>query len=397
MNEDFSRTVGRLEYEIEDGLFTRGAQVVVEIDGERVLDVALGDNGLGAAMEPTHIFRIYCTMKPVIAFAMGRLVEAGAITLDDPLEPYLPNCRALTDGVTLRHVLTHTAGLHRPMGLPMEMVATDQRRKTVEKIPRPSGFRVGVDAAYSEYAGWHVVGWMIEALTGEPLYEYLRSEVLDPLGLHDTFIGMSDAEYRAVLPRLGVNHDVRDLETFPMLFERTARVCQETNPAHGGYSSGRDLAHFYTQTLRALAGDQIDGLPGTAMLGQFCREARAPVYDQVLDRVCPYGLGVMTSLDQHAFGTAVGPNAFGHSGNSGASFAYADPDRSLAVAAVFNGLVGYDAAFLRRQALITALSHDLDDLDLDLAEQADDADNADAEPETAPSRRRGLFSRRGTR
>jgi CubicO group peptidase (beta-lactamase class C family) len=389
MNADFSRTVGRLEYEIEDGLFTRGAQVVVEVDGDRLLDVALGDNGLGAAMEPEHVFRIYCTIKPIIAFAVARLVEAGSITLDDPLEQWLPNCRALTDGVTLRHVLTHTAGLHRPMGLPMEMVATDQRRKTVEKIPRPTAFRVGIDAAYSEYSGWHVVGWLIEALTGEPLYEYLRSEMLDPLGLHNTFIGMSDAEYRAVLPHLGVNHDVRDLETFPMLFERTARVCQETNPAHGGYSNARDLARFYTQTLSALAGNEVAGLPGTPTLAQFCSEARAAVYDQVLDRVCPYGLGVMTSLDQHAFGTAAGSNSFGHSGNSGASFAFADPDRGLAVAAVFNGLVGYDAAFLRRQALITALAHDLEDLDLEDAEV--DLTNGEA---GAPSRRRGLFSRR---
>jgi CubicO group peptidase (beta-lactamase class C family) len=389
MNENFDRTVSRLEYEIEDGLFTRGAQVVVEVDGSRVLDVALGDNGLGAPMEPEHIFRIYCTMKPIVAFAMARLVEAGAITLDDPLEPWLPNCRALTDGVTLRHVLTHTAGLHRPMGLPMEMVATDERRKTVEKIPRPSGFRVGIDAAYSEYAGWHVVGWLIEALTDAPLYEYLRSEVLDPLGLHDTFIGMSADEYRAVLPRLGVNHDVRDLETFPMLFERTARVCQETNPAHGGYSNARDLTHFYTQVLSVLAGNEVAGLPQPDTVAQFCHEARVPVYDQVLDRVCPYGLGVMTSLDQHAFGTAVGPNAFGHSGNSGASFAFADPDRGLAVTAVFNGLVGYDAAFLRRQALITALAHDLDDLKI-----PDEADEDVHETETTPSRRRGLFSRR---
>jgi hypothetical protein len=100
----------------------------------------------------------------------------------------------------------------------------------------------------------------------------------------------------------------------------------------------------------------------------------------------------MTSLDQHAFGTKVGTGSFGHSGNSGASFAFADPERRLAVAAVFNGLVGYDAAFLRRQALITALAHDLDEMD-----DIDDDDEVDLVSETAPSRRRGLFSRRGGR
>jgi CubicO group peptidase (beta-lactamase class C family) len=386
MTTELHRTVGRLEYEVEEGLFTRGAQVVIEVHGERLLDVALGDNGLGHPMEPEHLFRIYCTIKPITAVAIARLIDTGAVALDDPLEPWLPNCRGLTDGVTLRHVLTHTAGLHRPMGLPMEMVPPDQRRKTVEKIPRPSGFRVGVDAAYSEYAGWHVVGWLIEAVTGRSLYEYLRTEVLDPLDLHDTFIGMSDEEYAAVAARIGVNHDVRDLETFPMLFERTPRVCLETNPAHGGYSNARDLARFYTSVLARLRGDDVGGLPEPATLAQVCREARPPVYDQVLDRICPYGLGMMTALDQHAFGTTAGPNSFGHSGNSGASFAFADPDRGLAVAAVFNGLVGYDAAFLRRQALITALSHDL--------AEVVELNSADETVERVEPRRRGLFARR---
>jgi hypothetical protein len=86
------------------------------------------------------------------------------------------------------------------------------------------------------------------------------------------------------------------------------------------------------------------------------------VFDVVLDRVCPYGLGFMTSLEQHAFGDMCGPASFGHSGNVGTSFAFADPDRDLAVGVVFNGLVGYEAAFLRRRAIVRSLYLDLDDL-----------------------------------
>src|SRR5215471_1556429 len=100
MTPELQRTVGRLEYEVEEGLFTRGAQVVVEVHGERLLDIALGDNGLGQPMEPEHLFRIYCTIKPIGAFAIARLIDAGSVALDDPLEQWLPNCRALADGVT---------------------------------------------------------------------------------------------------------------------------------------------------------------------------------------------------------------------------------------------------------------------------------------------------------
>jgi CubicO group peptidase (beta-lactamase class C family) len=119
---EFERTLERLEMELDQGMFTRGAQVTVHVDSERVLDLALGDAGLGAPMTPEHILRVYCTIKPFLAVAVARLVERGAVTLDEPLDARLPGIASLVDGVTLRHVLTHTAGLHTLRGLEMELV-----------------------------------------------------------------------------------------------------------------------------------------------------------------------------------------------------------------------------------------------------------------------------------
>jgi CubicO group peptidase (beta-lactamase class C family) len=233
------------------------------------------------------------------------------------------------------------------------------------------------------------VGFLVEEVTGEPLRDHLRAHVIEPLGLHDTYIGMTPEQYHAVLPRVGVNHDMRDLQSFPMLFERTERVATETNPAHGGYTNARDLARFYDALLVRLDGGGNDALPSPEFLWHFVSTVRVPVYDQVLDRVCPYGLGFMTELDQHAFGDACSPSSFGHSGNVGSSFAFADPERNLAVGVVFNGLVGHDAAFLRRRALLRALYLDVDDLGL---EPDDETVAASAEP-----RRRGGFLRRRRR
>jgi CubicO group peptidase (beta-lactamase class C family) len=381
---DFARTRERLEQQLEDGLFTRGVQMAVDVGGERVLDVALGDAGTGQPMSTEHIFRVYCTIKPFLAVAIARLVEDGTLSLDEPLEPRLPAVVALANGVTLRHLLTHTAGLHGVRGIEMEMVGPKRRRTVVERARLPAPWRVGVAAAYSEYAAWNVIGWLIEDVTGEPLREYLRTTLLDPLELHDTYIGMTHEEYVAVVPRLGVNHDMRDMQSFPMLFERTERVASETNPAHGGYTTARDLAQFYRALLDRLAGGGNDALPAPELLETFCSTARAAIYDEVLDRVCPYGLGFMTELDQHAFGDACSVSSFGHSGNVGASFAFADPERDVAVGVVFNGLIGYDAAFLRRRALLRGFYLDLDD-------REDEAQGAPVEAE-AP-RRRGLFGR----
>jgi CubicO group peptidase (beta-lactamase class C family) len=382
---DFPRTTERLEHELDERLFTRGAQMTVTIAGERVFDVALGDAGTGADATPDHVFRVYCTIKPVLAVAVAQLVDDGVLDLDEPIASRLPSVQALSDGVTLRHLLTHTAGLHGLRGLEMELVAPERRRAMVEKTRRPTVWNVGVDAGYSEYTAWNVAGWVVEDATGTPLREHLRSTLLDPLGLDDTFIGMTHDEYTAVAPRLGVNHDMRDLQSFPMLFERTERVCTETNPAHGGYTNARDLARFYDALLDALAGDDVAGLPSAAVLSSFCTTARPAVYDEVLDRVCPYGLGFMTELDQHAFGDACSASSFGHSGNVGSSFAFADPQHDVAVGVVFNGLVGYDAAFLRRRALLRALYLDL--------EERDAASGPEPVPAEPVPRKGGLLSR----
>ena len=64
---------------------------------------------------------------------------------------------------------------------------------------------------------------------------------------------MTPREYQGEFSRLGVNVDLRNLSGFPMLFERTERLCTETNPAHGGYTNARDLARLYSALLAALA------------------------------------------------------------------------------------------------------------------------------------------------
>jgi CubicO group peptidase (beta-lactamase class C family) len=205
---------------------------------------------------------------------------------------------------------------------------------------------------------------------------------------------MTPDEYRAVRPRIGVNDDMRKQGRFPMLFERSVRVCLETNPAHGGYTTAHDLSRFYSALLArlddgaALDGSRVDALPPADVLREFVSPARAVTYDRVLDRECSYGLGFMTDLRRHAFGDACSPTTFGHSGNIGSSFGFADPERGLAVGAVVNGLVDHETAFLRRRALLNALYADLDAAGDPPAERA-------SEPDAARPRR-SWFGRRRT-
>jgi CubicO group peptidase (beta-lactamase class C family) len=153
---------------------------------------------------------------------------------------------------------------------------------------------------------------------------------------------------------------MRNLGRFPMLFERSERICTETNAAHGGYANARDLARLYSGMLAMLANRDRAPVVSSATLQTFCAPARPKAFDPILRRECSYGLGFMTELGDHAFTNRCSDDAFGHSGIVGASFAFADPVRDLAVGVVFNGVVGHEAAFLRREALLNALYADLD-------------------------------------
>lgn len=350
-----------LEAEVASGLFTRGAQVTAVVDGQPLVDVAVGDDGTGSPMTTESVFRVYCTIKPVTAVAVAREVEAGRLDLDEPLDGRLPEVAAVADGaVTLQHLLHHTAGLHRPTALEMELMPTARRRAHLDAFRRPPGWQIGRRAAYSELFAWHLLGRLLEQVSGQPLGRHLRQSLLDPLELTSTWIGMTPAEHVAVLPRLGVNVDMSTNTSFPMVLERGERMCTEVNPAHGGYTTAQDLARFYHLLLAQLAGAEHPALPSADTLRLFTSSIGPRRLDEVLGRECEYGLGFMTELAGHAFGRWCSPASFGHSGNVGSSFAFADPDRRLAVGVIFNGLVDHQSAFVRRPALVRAIYEDLE-------------------------------------
>src|SRR5262245_65629480 len=98
---------------------------------------------------------------------------------------------------------------------------------------------------------------------------------------------MTNEEYLELAPLIGVNCDLRNLQSFPLLYERNARVCTETNPAHGGYTNARDLARFYSALLARLSTSESDASPAPDVLRQFCPTQRPPTFDVVLHRVAP--------------------------------------------------------------------------------------------------------------
>jgi CubicO group peptidase (beta-lactamase class C family) len=358
LQNGFSGTCDFLVREVERATFTRGVQLSAMVSGEVVFEAALGDAGTHA-VTPETVFRIYCATKPIAALAAAKLIDDGTLELDAPLASVLPSVRALADGVTLRHLMTHTAGLYQPDAFGFELIPATQRARVVDNLQLPVGWRLGRDAAYSEYIGWHLIGRVLESTTARPLREILRESVLDPLGMGDTFVGMTDEEFIANLDRIGMNFDLRRDRSLPLLLERSQRWCTECNCAHGGYTTARDLARLYGAVLAQLENGTNPCLPSADTLRQVCSSARPRLYDRVLRRECEYGLGFMVDLAEHQFGDACSPKSFGHSGWLGGSFGFADPAHHLAVGVVLNGIVEHEISFARRRALLQILYDEL--------------------------------------
>ena len=201
------------------------------------------------------VFRIASITKTFTAVAAMQLVERGLVDLDAPANDYLrayelmprePGWRP----ATLRHLLTHTAGmdeevprsaaLRRDFGV---SVAMGRRVPTLAEYYRGRlvlGAEPGTRFRYSDH-GPAAVGQIVEDVSGEPLDRYLREQVFSPLGMTHTDLARSDR----VRPGLATGYVLR---------ARGPRAVTERQAvmgaAGGAYSTPRDMARY----LQALLG-----------------------------------------------------------------------------------------------------------------------------------------------
>lgn len=348
--EDLSR-------DFEEGILATGGQVYCSVDGTPMIDLALGVDALGSKVESSTLFAVYCAGKPVVAVAVGCLVDDGELSWDDVVGDILddlprssPICR-----LPIASLMNHTAGLHR-LAAGTYLATPSQRRNALVASTRlPSGWRVGEDLAYGEVAAWHVLNQVIEALAGEDVHTFVRRRVLIPANAEaELYVGGMTADaYDANRERLGINIWIEGPSRYPMLMEATPRIRSVSNAAVGTSSSARGLGGFYEQLLQCMRSSE--GMISRRTFDALMTRGRR-AYDPVMKRECQYGLGFMVSLEDHHFGPAPSPNAFGHSGNGGMTAAFADPDVGLVAAYHLNGRTDAETLILyRRPTLVSRI------------------------------------------
>lgn len=366
VHPDFGGVTEALRH-VADHRHGGGAAVAVFHKGAVVVDAWTGArNTLGDPWQSDTMAMSFSTTKGVIATTVHRLVDRGLIDYDEPVATYWPEFAAAgKERVTVRHLLSHSAGLHHLRGIiddAYEMLDWDLvcARLAAERPRYEPGTRHG----YHGLTFGFLVGEVIQRVTGMSVNEAVEAEIVKPLGLDGMSIG-APPDQRARIAELIVKfHNAERGERLARRGARYARlrpaieafvvpeadrlfasseVLDSPIPAINGCFTARSLARMYA----ALAGGGV--LDGERFLSVETLRRATEIQSTGADIVV--GFPMRWRLGYHLAATTRGiiPNGFGHFGFGG-SGAWADPDNDLAVAFVCNRVAGTpfgDTRFLR--------------------------------------------------
>jgi CubicO group peptidase (beta-lactamase class C family) len=216
-----------------------GASCAVTVNGEAVVDLWGGHTDM-ARTRPwasDTIVNIWSTTKMLSALCVLMLHDRGQLLLDSPVASYWPEFAANgKDGVLVRHVLGHTAGLP-VFDDPVDDLAVFDWEACCAKLAaqKPRWAPGTVGAYHAETQGW-LLGELVRRVDGRTLGAFLRDEVSSPLGL-DVHIGLDDRHFDRVA-------DVSVLEAVPPADDASELA------ELGHYSSVRSAGLVNTSTWR---------------------------------------------------------------------------------------------------------------------------------------------------
>jgi D-alanyl-D-alanine carboxypeptidase len=142
---------------------------------------------LGVPATEHSVFEIGSMTKQITAEALMMLVEEGKLSIEDPLSKYLPGLPEAWSGIRLRHLMTHTSGLHDWEG---DSAFSFRREYStaefVEFVSRhPLDFPPGSRFGYSNSA-YPLLGKVLEKVAGVPYQQFVTDRIFKPAGMLET-------------------------------------------------------------------------------------------------------------------------------------------------------------------------------------------------------------------
>ena len=343
-----------------------GASVVIGRNGYAVYQKGFGKLGWttssGRVTADRSIYDLASLTKVVgTTTAAMVLFDQGRLDLNAPVSTYLPAFSGgWKDSVTVRHLLTHRSGL--PAGRDLWRIARTPDEARAAVLSTNLECKPGQCYIYSDL-GADVLGFVIEAVAGEPLDAFLHDKVFEPLGMNDTFFRPADSLTYRIAPT-----EMAPPRGYPLRGE----VHDENAYALGGvaghaglFSTAADLSIFAQMMLNGGSYNGVRILSDTTV-ALFTHRAAGT-----------RALGWDTADGDGGSGRFLDSRAYGHTGYTGTSI-WIDPERQMFVLLLTNRV---HAARARRPAKV------ISDVRADLADAAvasvvDNPDNVIAMPRT---------------
>ena len=327
--------------------------------GQVILDRAIGHargNGPNESTSaprvlatPDTVFNIFSATKPVTAMLALRLVERGELSLDDRVADFIDGFeRHGKQGVRIRHLLNHRAGLWRTPAHCANVQILPHWNKIVEEMRdlKPES-PPGKELAYHALTAGFILAEVIQQVTGKSLRTSLHTEIRKPLGFNSCTFGveersLSDVAVDSVTgPR--TPHAISRIltESLGVDLPGLARVSNDPRyrtsvvPSGNLMSTPNEACRFF-ECLRR--GGELDGTrvfrPDTVRLATRAQNHRE--LDRVIRFPMRYGLGFMLGDEPFSLYGHETPHAFGHLGFS-QILLWCDPERELSVAFINTG------------------------------------------------------------
>ena len=340
-----------------------GAAFSAYVGGRKVVDIWGGDAHPGRPWSEETLVLAFSVAKGLTAFVMQVLATRGLLDIEAPVAQYWPEfAENGKSEVTVRHVLTHTAGVPLVpdywswISLDKPEAYRDLALITAKLEEAPLQWEPGTDFAYhSTTYGW-ILGEIVRRITGKTLGAFLQDEVAKPLGL-EMHIGTPETVHHRVatlIPDPAYDSDMfyehlsPDLPTGQTAFlgreRRFGSAVLHTynnplmwlaeSPAANGIMDARSLARLYALLAN---GGELDGvrLVPAESIEEWSR-LRVDQKDRYDGRDFRIGLGYIRSSSWYAMGPT--DATFGDPGMGGA-VGWADPERNLSFAFIPNRMV----------------------------------------------------------
>ncbi|WP_395309364.1 lipase LipE [Mycobacterium sp. AMU20-3851] len=357
-------------------------QVCLRRNGAVILDRAIGHawgNGPGDPVDAEQIpvstetpFCVYSAAKAITTTVTHMLVERGAFSLEDRVCDYLPGYTSHgKDRTTIRHVVTHSAGIPFATGPQPDLKRMDDSDYAREMLGRMKPvYRPGLVHIYHGVTWGPLMREIISAATGRSIRDILDEEILAPLGFRWTNYGVAAGDVPKVAPshvtgkplpapiakafKLAVGGTPQQI----IPFSNTPEFLTGVIPSSNTVSNAHELSRFAEILCR---GGELDGvrIMSPLTLRAAATEARRLRPDLAVG-LAPMRWGTGYMLGAKRFGPfgRDAEGAFGHTGLTDIAV-WADPQRALSVAVVSSGKPSGHPEAKRYPALLSRINAEI--------------------------------------